>query len=314
MLLLAGWSHSTSGAGWLMAGHAIRCAVQLGVHKALPRLERRKARQAAAVSSPGPPGADTPTAFAGMDVEPSTGHENEAKNDKALITSVRTWLALYVFGVLCYLELLPTRFSYFPLFRVPVRALDTRLYSYLTDWDFPPLRISFGTGRPAMMKADQSILSARDILLGHPLSTATDSRLVSTCELLTIQGKINDALGPLDRPVNGHTFDILRDATLSIDSWLTEWDGFMGVCWISHLVGTGSERISLVLHRPGSSCRRFLPCFCIDTTVLRPPLHKMCRSPGSENFGRCSNYLARDEGMCSECYWKCAGVCRYVRK
>lgn len=77
MLLLAGWSHSTSGAGWLIAGHAIRCAVQIGVHKALPRLERRKARKAQN-QNPGELSADA------------------ERIDAELITKARTWCALYV--------------------------------------------------------------------------------------------------------------------------------------------------------------------------------------------------------------------------
>ena len=102
-----------------------------------------------------------------------------------------------------------------------------------------------------MMKADRSILHARDILLDHPLSTATDSRVVSTCELLALQGifinhsltarlslylhshrpsgKVIEALEPLDGPVDAQTFETVREAIMSIDAWLEEWDGFMGM-------------------------------------------------------------------------------------
>lgn len=84
MLLLAGWSHSTSGAGWLIAGHAIRCAVQLGVHKALSRLERRKARQAQY----------SPNSITG-----GSGSVKDVESELAdcdLIVKARTWCALYV--------------------------------------------------------------------------------------------------------------------------------------------------------------------------------------------------------------------------
>ena len=38
-----------------------------------------------------------------------------------------------------------------------------------------------------MMRGDTAITKAKDTLLNHPLSIATDARLVSTCELLTRQ-------------------------------------------------------------------------------------------------------------------------------
>ncbi|KAF8315878.1 hypothetical protein DL93DRAFT_2096531 [Clavulina sp. PMI_390] len=166
MLILAGWSHSTSGSGWLMAGHAIRCAVQLGVHKALPRLERRIARLAQNPSSPGP----------------------EAERvDEELFRKARTWCALYVIEA----------------------------------------QTSFGTGRPTMMK-DKSVLNARHVLLDHPQSIETDWRVTSTCELLALQGSVNDALGPLDGPVDEETIEIVNDGIRKFDDWLDEWDRKMG--------------------------------------------------------------------------------------
>ena len=93
MLLLAGWSHSTSGAGWLIAGHAIRCAVQLGVHKALPRLERRKARQQSqSQHSPDSAGGASGREGGGG----STSTVEAERVDRDLITKARTWCALYV--------------------------------------------------------------------------------------------------------------------------------------------------------------------------------------------------------------------------
>jgi hypothetical protein len=169
MLLLAGWSHSTGGTGWLTAGHAIRCAVELGIHKALPRLQRKIQQR-------------------------SSGHA-KCESDRPLITAARTWCALYVFEY----------------------------------------QISFGTGRPAMMRGDDSIVNARSVLLSHPLSIPTDPRLVSTCELLTLQGCIHDSLGRHDEPVDStRIFNSLREATRLIDAWLQEWDGIMSS---SHLAG-----------------------------------------------------------------------------
>lgn len=89
--------------------------------------------------------------------------------------------------------------------------------------------------------------AARDILLKHPLSIPTDARLVSTCELMTLQstmhafffllvangslfcsGKIHDSLGPLDEPVNeDRVIETLRQSILDLDAWLAEWTGIM---------------------------------------------------------------------------------------
>ncbi|QRW24935.1 Fungal specific transcription factor domain [Rhizoctonia solani] len=157
LLLIAGWSHSTGPIGWLAAGHAIRYAVELGLHKALPRLARRQN-------------------------VPSTDRTSDT--ERALIVAARTWCGLYVFEY----------------------------------------QISFGTGRPAMMKGDKSLIRARDILLKHPLAIPTDVRLVSTCELMTLQSKIHDRLGPLDEPVNeNQVIETLSQSIVELDAWLAEW-------------------------------------------------------------------------------------------
>ncbi|KAH7330666.1 hypothetical protein B0J17DRAFT_679064 [Rhizoctonia solani] len=162
LLLIAGWSHSTGPTGWLAAGHAIRYAVELGLHKALPRLARRQ---------------NVPSADRTSDTE------------HALMVAARTWCGLYVFEY----------------------------------------QISFGTGRPAMMKGDKSLIRARDILLKHPLVIPTDARLVSTCELMTLQSKIHDRLGPLDEPVNeDRVIETLAQSIIDLDAWLAEWTRIMG--------------------------------------------------------------------------------------
>ncbi|KDN36432.1 hypothetical protein RSAG8_10824, partial [Rhizoctonia solani AG-8 WAC10335] len=162
LLLIAGWSHSTGPTGWLAPGHAIRYAVELGLHKALPRLARRQN-------------------------VPGTDRTNDT--ERALVVAARTWCGLYVFEY----------------------------------------QISFGTGRPAMMKGDKSLIRARDILLKHPLAIPTDARLVSTCELMTLQSKIHDRLGPLDEPVNeDRVIETLAQSIIDLDAWLAEWTGIMG--------------------------------------------------------------------------------------
>ncbi|CUA71267.1 Chromatin modification-related protein eaf-1 [Rhizoctonia solani] len=153
LLLIAGWSHSTGPTGWLAAGHAIRYAVELGLHKALPRLARR---------------------------QNILGTDRTSDTERALVIAAQ-------------------------------------------------YQISFGTGRPAMMKGDKSLIRARDILLKHPLAIPTDARLVSTCELMTLQSKIHDRLGPLDEPVDeDKVIETLAQSIIDLDAWLAEWTRIMG--------------------------------------------------------------------------------------
>lgn len=69
MLLIAAWSYSTGGTGWIAAGHALRCAVDLGLDKALQRLSMRMKQ----------------------------GQSGEGEVDQNLVRACRTWCALFVF-------------------------------------------------------------------------------------------------------------------------------------------------------------------------------------------------------------------------
>ena len=84
-------------------------------------------------------------------------------------------------------------------------------------------RLSYGTGRPAILKEDESIFRCR-LLLQHPLAIEDDMRLVSTVELMALREKINNKLAPFDRPVEDQTFDILREADLEFKNWYATWD------------------------------------------------------------------------------------------
>ena len=84
--------------------------------------------------------------------------------------------------------------------------------------------MSYGTGRPAILKDDESIWQCR-LLLQHPLAIEDDMRLVSTVELMAIRERIHNNLAPLfDRPVDEHTFQVLRDADLEFRNWFATWD------------------------------------------------------------------------------------------
>ena len=83
--------------------------------------------------------------------------------------------------------------------------------------------MSYGTGRPAVLKEDESINNCR-LLLQHPLAIEDDMRLVSTVELIQIRERIHNALAPFDEPVKDSDFEKLREADLQFKSWYATWD------------------------------------------------------------------------------------------
>lgn len=85
------------------------------------------------------------------------------------------------------------------------------------------LRMSFGTGRPAILKEDDSVLGG-SALLSHPLSIEDDARLVSTVELMVFRERAQDALAPIDRPFTDDRFLKLTEATDNFRKWYGTWD------------------------------------------------------------------------------------------
>ncbi|KIY45786.1 hypothetical protein FISHEDRAFT_48819 [Fistulina hepatica ATCC 64428] len=84
-------------------------------------------------------------------------------------------------------------------------------------------QLSYGTGRPAILKDDDSIRHGRAILQ-HPLAVEDDMRLVSTVELMALRERINNALAPLDAPIRDSHFESLRQANLEFHGWFATWD------------------------------------------------------------------------------------------
>ena len=82
--------------------------------------------------------------------------------------------------------------------------------------------MSYGTGRPAILKEDVSIANARRII-EHPLCVADDIRICSTVELMTIRERIHNNLS-LDPEIEDKTFKTLAMADQDFESWLKEWD------------------------------------------------------------------------------------------
>ena len=84
--------------------------------------------------------------------------------------------------------------------------------------------MSYGTGRPAILKDDESIWHCR-MLLQHPLSIEDDMRLVSMVELMAIRERVANSLSPyFDQPVNDRTFAVLQEADVEFRNWYATWD------------------------------------------------------------------------------------------
>ncbi|KIK70783.1 hypothetical protein GYMLUDRAFT_32836 [Collybiopsis luxurians FD-317 M1] len=84
-------------------------------------------------------------------------------------------------------------------------------------------QLSYGTGRPAVLKDDESIRNCRR-LLQHPLAIEDDMRLVSTVELITLRERIHNALSSFDEPVKESDFEELKKADASFRVWFATWD------------------------------------------------------------------------------------------
>lgn len=85
-------------------------------------------------------------------------------------------------------------------------------------------RLSYGTGRPAILTDDESIWQCR-LLLRHPLAIDDDTRLVSMVELMAIRERITNHLSPFSHvPVDERTFEIVRGAYADFKHWYQTWD------------------------------------------------------------------------------------------
>ncbi|KAG8897423.1 hypothetical protein FRB99_008163, partial [Tulasnella sp. 403] len=155
MILVAGWGAGPKDSGWLTCGHATRMALELGMHKAWPKLMKRM----------------------------NAGKTSSSQDERELVISARTWFCLYLFEH----------------------------------------QMSFGTGRPAVLKEDESVHECR-LLLAHPLAIQDDMRLVSMVELMIIRERTQNQINPADNaPVDAQTFEILRRSKVNFEGWLQVW-------------------------------------------------------------------------------------------
>lgn len=155
MIMVAGWGAGPRDSGWLTCGHATRMALELGMHKAWPRLLKRM----------------------------HAGKSGTSPEERELVVSARVWFCLY-------------------------------LYEH---------QLSFGTGRPAVLKEDESVHECR-LLLTHPLAIPDDMRLVSMVELMIIRERTQNAICPTDNAaIDEGTFRSLAQARVNFEGWLHIW-------------------------------------------------------------------------------------------
>ncbi|PFH54822.1 hypothetical protein AMATHDRAFT_72582 [Amanita thiersii Skay4041] len=107
----------------------------------------------------------------------------DLKDDKELVIATRTWFCLYLFEH----------------------------------------QLSYGTGRPAVLKDDESIRDCR-YFLQHPLSIEDDMRLVSTVELMVLREHLHNAMSPFDKPVTDEDLAHLRHFDGEFQKWFQFWD------------------------------------------------------------------------------------------
>ena len=124
-------------------------------------------------------------------------------DDRPLVVASRIWFCLYLF-----------EHQFVEFLRYSVAAFR---------WSSQLFRLSYGTGRPAVLKDDQSIKDCR-YLLNHPLAIEDDMRLVSTVELIAIRERVHNALAPFDGPVKPEHFEELHRADHDFRNWYTSWD------------------------------------------------------------------------------------------
>ncbi|WVQ78323.1 hypothetical protein IAT38_000408 [Cryptococcus sp. DSM 104549] len=85
-------------------------------------------------------------------------------------------------------------------------------------------QMAYGTGRPAIIREDETIHQCRR-LLEHPLSITSDARLVSTVELTALRSPLHIELTAApDLPIVESTLRRLKQANSDFDAWERYWD------------------------------------------------------------------------------------------
>lgn len=151
MLLLAAWSTN----GWLPSGHAMRMALDLGLHRALEKLADDSGKQ-------------------------RTEEEERDLGGSFTLRLAQTALKPVKNSCFCSYLALPV------LVRSPVRLLSSSSSTFSNSSTL--YRMSLGTGRPIILRDESSIKHCR-VLLHHPMASQTDVRLISQVELIAQKSK-----------------------------------------------------------------------------------------------------------------------------
>jgi hypothetical protein len=136
--------------------------------------------------------------------------------------------------------------------------------------------MSYGTGRPAILKDDESIWQCR-FLLQHPLAVEDDMRLVSMVELMAIRERITNHLSPFAYgPVDERTFEILRSASAEFKHWYQTWDESFSQKYED--AGTSFDQSQRVLtHLPSqvSTAKASRYSSCMQNCIIAPLLYEV---------------------------------------
>lgn len=85
-------------------------------------------------------------------------------------------------------------------------------------------QMSYGTGRPAILREDEAIAQCRRFL-EHPLSIISDIRLISTVECIALRAPLHVVLtSSPEEPVDQMTVARLQQANYDLDRWQNYWD------------------------------------------------------------------------------------------
>lgn len=88
-------------------------------------------------------------------------------------------------------------------------------------------QMSYGSGRPAILREDMSIAECRRFL-DHPLSIVSDVRLISTVEMIALRAPLHIVLtSSPEEPLNQEAISRLQQANRDFDMWLGYWSNVM---------------------------------------------------------------------------------------
>lgn len=113
----------------------------------------------------------------------NAGKASDSAEDRELVVASRTWFTLYLFEH----------------------------------------QLSYGTGRLAILKDDESIWDCRRILQ-HPLAIEDDMRLVSSVELMAVRERLHNRLTPFDTVIDDNVITMLNSAHEEFRIWFATWD------------------------------------------------------------------------------------------